>query len=158
LVVIENSTYSRAIVEHHGAGGIGSGGRRIGGPNDYRRGCFRIVVRAAFRSLGSLSLEHGLLDFPEAAHLAPHLYLGVTIGLQHRLGQIAEKMVVTVAMRHVRKLRRDPRHKRVLLVGDPKADRLVQGPGPLLGLGDETLNLVGRRGDEGLGKPHPLLG
>ena len=45
-------------------------------------------------------------------------------------------MVVAVAMRHARKLRRDPRHERVLLVRDPEANRLVQGCGPLLGLGD----------------------
>ena len=48
----------------------------------------------------SAVFEHGLFDFPQPAHLASHLNLGVTIGLQHRLGQIAEKMVVAVAMRH----------------------------------------------------------
>src|SRR5271157_4907120 len=158
LIAIENSTYSRAIVEHHGAGRIGLERRRIRRPRDHRQGCFRIVFREAFGRRGTLLLEHGLFDFPQAAHLASHLNLGVTIGLQHGLGQIAEKMVVAVAMGHVRKLRRDPRHERVLLVRDPKADRLVQGPGPRLGLGDQPPNLIGCRGDQGLGKPHPLLG
>jgi hypothetical protein len=47
---------------------------------------------------------------------------------------------------------------RVLLVGDPEADRLVQGLGPPPGLGAEPLNLIGRRGDQGFDKPHPRLG
>ena len=118
LVVIENSTYSRAIVEHHGAGRIGFGRRRVRRCHDHRHSCCGIVRREAFGRLGTLPLpfEHGLFDFPQSAHLASHLNLGVAIGLQHRLGQIAEKMVVAVAMRHARKLRRDPRHERVLLV------------------------------------------
>ena len=120
LVVVENSTYSRAIVEHHGAGRIGFGRRRIRRPHDHGHGCFRIVFREAFRRLGTLLLEHGLFNFPQATHLTSHLNLGVTIGLQHRLGQIAEKMVVAIAMWHVRKLRRDPCHERSLLVRDPK--------------------------------------
>lgn len=89
LVVVENSTHGRAVIEHHGGGGIGFRSRRIRGPNDHRHGCLRIVCREAFGRLGSLPLEHGLFDFPEATYLAPHLDLGVTIGLQHGLGQIA---------------------------------------------------------------------
>ena len=38
------------------------------------------------------------------------------------------------------------------------ATGLAQGFGPLLGLGDQPSDLVGRRGDQGLGEPHALLG
>ena len=89
LVAIEDPTYSRAIVEHHGASRIGFGRRRIRRPRDHRHGCFRVVFREAFGRLGTLPLEHGLFDFPQAPHLASHLNLGVTIGFQHGLGQIA---------------------------------------------------------------------
>ena len=54
LIVVENATNGRAIVEHHGAGGIGFRSRRIRGPNDHRHGCLRIVCREAFQCLGSL--------------------------------------------------------------------------------------------------------
>jgi hypothetical protein len=63
LVVVENATNSRAIVEHYGAGGIGLRRRRVGGPNDHRHGCLRIVFPEAFQGLGSLTLEHGLFDW-----------------------------------------------------------------------------------------------
>ena len=93
--------------------------------------CARLVNASAFCRLST-----ACSIFRSPRSLVSHLNLGVTISLQHRLGQIAEKMVVAVAMRHARKLRRDPRHERVLLVRDPEANRLVQGCGPLLGLGD----------------------
>ena len=99
-----------------------------------------------------------MFDLPQAAHLLPHLNLGVAVGLQHGLGHIAEEMVVAVAMRHAGEFRRDPRHERVLLVRDPEANRLVQGRGPLLGLGDQPLDLIVRCGDQSLGEPHALLG
>src|SRR3974377_412666 len=116
LIVVENSTYRSAIVEHHRACRIGWRRRRGRRPHDDNHGCRRIISREAGRRLGILMLEHGLFNFPQAAHLTPHLYLGVTVGLQYGLGQVAEKMIVAVAMRHARKLRRDPRHERGLLV------------------------------------------
>ena len=157
LIVVENSTYRSAIVEHHRACRIGWRRRRIRRPHDDDHGCRRIISREAGRRLGILMLEHGLFNFPQTAHLAPHLYLGVTVGLQYGLGQVAEKMIVAVAMRHVRKLCRDPLHECVLLVRDPEANRLVQGRGPLLRRGDQPLNLIVGCGNQGLGKPHPLL-
>ncbi len=69
LVVIENPTYSRAIVEHHGAGRIGFGRERIRRPRDHRHGCFRVVFPEAFRRLGTLPFEHGLFDLPQARTL-----------------------------------------------------------------------------------------
>ena len=81
-------------------------------------------------------LEHRLFDFPQAANLAAHLNLGVTIGLQYRFGHIAEEVVVAVTMRCVGKLRRDSRHERILLILQPQRHRLVQRFGPLFGLGD----------------------
>ena len=61
-------------------------------------------------------------------------------------------------MRHTRKFRRDPRHECVLLVRHPKHDRFVQGFGPLLGLGDQSSDLVGLPGNQSLGEPDLLLG
>ena len=159
LVVVEDPAHRRAIVEHHGAGGIDLGRRR--GPHAAAvavDGGFGIVSAARPSGLGPLPLEHGLFDRPQAADLLPHLDLGVAVGLQDRLGQVAEEMVVAVAMRHVGELRRDPRHERVLLVRDPEGHRLAQGLGPLLGLGDQASDLVGRRGEQRLGEPDPLAG
>ena len=77
LIAIENSTYCRAIRQHHGACRIGFGNRRVYRPHDHAHGCFRIVCREVFRRLDTLPLEHGLFDFPQAAHLASHLNLGI---------------------------------------------------------------------------------
>ncbi len=157
LIVIDNSTYRRAIVEHHRACRIGWERRRIRRPHDDDHGRRRIISREAGRWLGILPLEHGLFNFPQAAHLASHLDFDVTVSLQYGFGEVAEKMIVAVAMRHVRKLYRDPLHERVLLVRDPKHDLLAQGFGPLFGFGDQPLNLIVGCGDQGLGKPHPFL-
>ena len=119
LIVIENSTHRRAIFEHHGTRGIGFRRRRVRRPSDHRHSGFRIIFRNALRRIGGVLLEHRLFDFPQAANLLPHLNLGVAVGLQHGLGHVAEEMVVAVAMRHVGKLRCDPRHERVLLVRHP---------------------------------------
>jgi hypothetical protein len=57
-----------------------------------------------------------LFDGPQTADLAAHPDLGVTIGLQDRLGHIAEEVVVALAMGHVGEHRGDPRHEGVPLV------------------------------------------
>ncbi len=88
LIVIENPSHRRAIVQHDGACRIGFGSRRVCRPHDHGHGCFRIVFREIFRRLGTLPIEHGLFDFPQAAHFASHLNLGMTVGLQHGLGHI----------------------------------------------------------------------
>ncbi len=62
LIVIENSTYSRAVFEHHGVGRIGFERWPIRRPHDHCHGCFRIVCEAR-RHIGTLLLEHGLFDF-----------------------------------------------------------------------------------------------
>ena len=89
LIVVENTTHRRAIVEHHGTRGIGFRRRRVRRPSDYRHSGFRITFRNAFRCLGGVLFEHGLFDFPQAANLLPHLNLGVAVGLQDGLGDIA---------------------------------------------------------------------
>ena len=153
LVVVENATHGRAILQHHGVRGIARGrrqGRRLCG----RGPCaFRII-----RRLGTLLLEDGLFDLPQAADLLPHLNLGVAVGLQDRLGHIAEEMVGAVAMRHVREFRHDPRDERVLTIGQPKSHRLAQGFGPLFGLLDQSSHLIRRCGDQRFSEPHTLLG
>jgi hypothetical protein len=140
LIVIEDPAYRRAIIEHHVAGRIGRRRGRIRRPHDdCHRGC-RIISREALRLLGLPTLEHGSFDLAQAAHPAPHLDLGVAVRLRYGLGQIAEEMVVAIAMGHAGELRRDPRRERILLVRDPEADRLVQGSGPLLGPADQPLD------------------
>jgi hypothetical protein len=63
-----------------------------------------------------LAREHGLFDLPQATHFLPHLHLGVAVGLQDRLGHIAQEMVGAVPMRHVGEFRRDPGDEGVLPV------------------------------------------
>ena len=60
LIVVENATHYRAIVEHHSARAIDLEGVRH---CDHARGSFRIIFHRTFRRLGTLSLEHGLFDF-----------------------------------------------------------------------------------------------
>jgi hypothetical protein len=103
-------------------------------------------------------LEDGLLDLPQATHLLPHPDLGVTVRLEDRLGHIPQEMVVAVAMRHARELRRDPGHEGVLPVRDPEHHGLAQRLGPLLGPGNQPLHLGGRRGDQGFGEPDAFPG
>ena len=158
LIVVEDPAHRRAVVEHHGAGGIDHGRRRVRRGRGRRDGGFGIVRRAVVLGLGLLPLEHGLFDRPQAADLLPHLDLGMAVGLQDGLGQVAEEVVVAVAVRHVGELRRDPRHERVLLVRHPERHRLAQGFGPLLGLGDQASDLVRGGGEQRLGEPDPLPG
>ena len=82
----------------------------------------------------------------------------MAVGFQDGLGQVAEEVVVAVAMGHVGELRRDPCDERVLLVRHPQPHRRAQGLGPLLGLRDQASDLVLRGREQRLGEPHPLPG
>ena len=157
MIVIQDPTHRRTIVEHHGARGIDHGRRRVR-RRGRRAGGFRSLGREVILGLGLRPLEHGLFDRPQAAHLLPHLNLGMAVGFQDGLGQIAEKVVVTVAVRHVGEFRRDPLDERILLIRHPKPHRRAQGLGPLLGLLDQASDLVLRCRDQWLGEPHALLG
>jgi hypothetical protein len=157
LIVIEDPTHRRAIVEDHTAGGIDHGRRQVRrGRRRRDGGCG--IVRPVVPRLGLLSRQHGLFDRPQAADLAAHLDLGMTVGIQDRLGQIAEEVVVAVAMGHLGELRGDPRHECVLLVGHPEGHRRAQRFGPLLGPGDQAPDLVRGGGEQRLGEPDPFLG
>jgi hypothetical protein len=100
--------------------------------------------------------EDLLLDGAQAAHLLAHLDFGVAVGLQHRLGHIAQEVVDAVAVRHVGELGGDALDEGILLVRHPQLHRLAQLLDPLLGLGQQTLHLVGAAGQQGLGEPDPL--
>jgi hypothetical protein len=116
LIVIEDPTHRRAIVEDYATGWIDHGRRQVRrGRRRRDGGCG--IVRPVVPRLGLLSRQHGLFDCPQATDLAAHLDLGMTVGLQDRLGQIAEEVVVAVAMGHLGELRGDSRHEGVLLVG-----------------------------------------
>ena len=75
LIVVENATHRRAILEHHGTRGISFRGRCVRRPGDHRYSGFRIIFRDFFRRFGGILLEHRLFDFPQAANLLPHLNL-----------------------------------------------------------------------------------
>lgn len=157
LIVVEDPTHRSAIVEHHGVGRIDHGSRQVR-RRGRRDGGFRSVGREVILGLGLLPLEHGLFDLPQAAHLRPHLDLGMAVGLQDGLGHIAEEVVVAVAVRHVGEFRRDPFDERVLMIRHPEPHRRAQGLGPLLGLLDQASDLVLGRGDQRLGEPDALPG
>src|SRR3954468_12233002 len=65
-----------------------------------------------------LTLEDRSFDAAQAAHLTPHLNLGVTVSLQNRLGNITQKVIVAIAVRYAWEFRRNRRHERILLVRD----------------------------------------
>jgi hypothetical protein len=157
LIVIEDPAHRRAILEHHATGGIDHGRRQIHRRCGRRDGGFRILRRELVARLGLLPRQHSLFDRPQAADLAAHLDLGMTIGVQDRLGHVAEEVIVAVAMGHVGELRGDPGHERVLLVGQPEGHRLAQRFGPLLGSDDQAADLVRGGGEQRLGEPDPLL-
>ena len=102
------------------------------------------------------TLQHRPLDPSQAAYFLTHLHLGMAVGFEDGLGQVAEEMVGAVAMRHVGEFRGDPRHEGVLLVRDPKRDRLAEGGGPSFGLLDQSSDFVGRRGEQRFGEPDAL--
>ncbi len=140
--------------------GISVRSRRVRRPGDHRYSGFRIIFRNAFRRPPAACCSStACLIFPQTANLLPHLEPLAWLSASNTgLATSREEMVVAVAMRHVGKLRSDPRHERVLLVRQPQPHRLAQRFGPLFGLGDQASNLGRGRGDQGLGEPHPLLG
>jgi hypothetical protein len=158
LVVIENATHCRAIIQDHVARRVwlwSKGCRQLLSP---RAGRFRIALGVACFRRSAPMLQEGLFDLPQATHLAPHLNLGVTVRRHDRLGHIAQEMVVTIAMRDAREFRRNPRHEGILFVRDPQHDRLVQALRPALGLGDQPSDFVSCRGEQRRGEPDAFAG
>lgn len=97
-----------------------------------------------------------LLDGSQSPDLLAHLHLGVAVQGQHGFGQVAQEVVLAVAVRYVGELGRDAAEEGVLLVRHPQLDGLAQLLGPFLGLADQTPHLVGRTGEHGLGEPDTL--
>jgi hypothetical protein len=158
LVVIENATHCRAIIQDHVARRVwlwSKGCRQLLSP---RAGRFRIALGVACFRRSAPMLQEGLFDLPQATHLAPHLNLGVTVRRHDRLGHIAQEMVVTIAMRDAREFRRNPRHEGILFVRDPQHDLLVQALRPALGLGDQPSDFVSCRGEQRRGEPDAFAG
>jgi hypothetical protein len=119
LIVVEDAAHRRAVVEHHAARGIGLRRGRVRRLTGHPRRGFGVRPGGVPRCLDPLPLEHGLFDLSQAAHLLAHLNLGMAVDLRHRLGHIAEEMVLAVAVRHAGEFRRDPRHERILPVRQP---------------------------------------
>ena len=157
LIVVEDPAHRRAVVEDHRARGIDHGRRPVR-RHGRRDSGFRRLGREVFLQPSLGPRQHGLFDRPQAADLLSHLDLGVAIGLEDRLGHVAEEVVVAVAMGHLGELRGDPRDEGVLPVGQPEGHRLVQCLGPLPGLDDQAADLGRGGGEQRLGKPDSLLG
>ena len=66
----------------------------------------------------------------------------MAVGFQDGLGDIAEEVIVAVAVRHVGEFRRDRFDERLLLIRHPEPHGSAQGFGPPLGLGDQASDLV----------------
>ena len=158
LIVIEDPAHRRARVEHHRARRIDHGRRQVRRRRDRRAGGLRSLGREVLLGLGLLPLEHGWFDRPQAAYLLPHLNLGMAVGFQDGLGQIAEEVVITVAVRHVGEFRRDGLDERLLLMRHPKPHRRAQGLGPRVGLLDQASDFVLSCREQRRSEPHALLG
>src|SRR5215471_12533195 len=74
-----------------------------------------------------MGLQHATFDSAQPPHLATHLDLRSTVHLQHRLGHITQKVVVTVTVRGAGKLTGNCLDKGILLIGHPPPNRLTSG-------------------------------
>jgi hypothetical protein len=127
LVIVEDAAHRRAVGQDDSTRRVLLGRHPICLFGAHPDDGFRIVGGGIRVGRGTLVLEHGLFDLAEAADLAPHLNLRVTVGLENRLGHVAEEVVLAIAMRDAREFRRDPLDEGILLVRDPKHDLLTQG-------------------------------
>ena len=62
------------------------------------------------------TLQHTAFDGASPSHFPTHLDLCTTVQLQHRRGHITPKVVLTIAVGRVRKLRGNRLHERLLFV------------------------------------------
>jgi hypothetical protein len=147
LTVVEDAANRRTIIEHdlHAI--------RLG-REQRRQPLWLMILLGAF---GRTPLQHFALDGPQTSYFAAHLHFGVAVQFQHRLGQITHKMVAAVTMRLARKLFRNRRHERILLVRHPQLHGTLQAFGPIASFHDQRANFAGRARQKRLGKPHPLL-
>jgi hypothetical protein len=91
LIVIEDPSHGRAVIQHHIPLGIDHGGRPA--PRRTRHaGGFSSLEREILLGLGLPPPEHLLFDRPQAAHPPPHLDLGMAVGFQDGLGQVAQEV------------------------------------------------------------------
>jgi hypothetical protein len=158
LVVIEDASDRGAVVQDDVTGRVLRDGRRIGLDGDFSAGRPRRRCRHWPGSGVAPALQDRPLDTPQAADLATHLDLGVAVGLEDRLRQVAQEMVDAIAVRHAGEFPGDPRHEGVLLVRDPERDRLAQALRPSPGLGDQPSDFDGRRREQRLGEPDAFAG
>src|SRR5215813_210264 len=103
-----------------------------------------------------MGLQHATFDSAQPPHLATHLDLRSTVYLQHRLGHITQKVVVTVTVRGAGKLAGNRLDEGILLIGPPPPNRLVQALSPLPGHDDQPAYLWRRTREQGLSTPYPL--
>src|SRR5262249_18936054 len=125
------------------AGGL-TGGRRAGA------GRFRLGLGLA------AAPPDLLLDVAPSADLFAHLNLLGAVLLEQGLGQVAQEVVLAVAMGDVGELGLDALDEGLLFVRQPQLDRLAPLLRPALGLDDQALHLVGAAGEPGLGEPDAL--
>src|SRR5262249_57614503 len=88
--------------------------------------------RCSGRCLTTLR-KHAPFDGAQAPHFATHLDLRATVHVEHRLGHITQKVVLTVAVRCAGKLASNRRDEGILLLRHPHPHRLGQALAPLAG-------------------------
>src|ERR1043165_2671906 len=100
--------------------------------------------------------QHATFDGAPHSPLAAHLHLRSTVHLQHRLGHITQKVIVTVTVWGTGKLAGNRLDEGILLIRHPPPHRLVQALSPLPGHDDQPAYLWRRTREQGLSKPYPL--
>src|SRR5712692_7626172 len=97
LVVVQDATHCRTIIEHDILG-AGVGLARVG----LWRLAWELGKSGQLR--GAPFGEHLPFDRPQPPYLAPHLYLGAAVGVEHGLGDIPHEVIGTIAVRDTWKL------------------------------------------------------
>ena len=113
VIVVEDAPDGGTVIENdipRRGGGCPFGRSRL----DERR-------RRRVGRIGHPLRQYLTLDGPQATHVLTHLDFRVAVGFQHRLRQVAQEVVVAVAVRHPREFGGDAGHEGVLLVRDPTA-------------------------------------
>lgn len=166
LVVVEDAANRSTVFEddvlrfglRRGArdvrrGGGGCGSCRAGGLlRCLHPGRFRFPVggierrddgqKGGFRGPGTL-LKDAAFYRPQAADFASHLDLYLTVEIEDRLGHVAKEVIGAVAVGHSGKHLGNAGEEGLLLVRDPRPNRLIQRHGPFGRLLEQTLDLRG---------------
>jgi hypothetical protein len=131
LIVVQDATDRGTIIQHDICGGRLAPDRRVLGLFYVLQGVPSLLqgdAGEAWKGGGPPCAHHLPFECPQPPYGTPHLHLGAAICFQDRLGDIAEKMIHTITVRHPWKLRRDPTHERVLFIRYPESRASIRAP------------------------------